>query len=446
MLNEEEKIKRRLVTKKKNKSCKLQKNLTGLCSNIEEEYNYLFKNLAKRKDIFNSKNKKNQLSYPTKETFEEIKCNTITFDTNTTSKNTNHNNILNQNFFSPSNQFLDNNLIYENDKLIYELKPLYNNIHSINTCFSDNSLNHKNENLSNLPLKQLYNISSGITSNKSTNCPSANNINKKINYFNIENTLNNNNIIDINNTREFNLSRRLLSSNSSKNKLIRDLVGSSSYQHCCTKEVLKIEKNESEKNFKNNIKLLENWISEIKDFDKKKNDKIESKKNKTNKINKRINSYKRKIRSTSQKNRKIIEYQEKESKEYDKNIKKYNWNKKLNKNQIENINKIKLEINDLPSKIEKLNLETLELQQQFPLEQLEIDEMNKKIVQLNNEITKINKEKEALTKDITYYKKQIKNNKVKINEQFNKISNFMLSVNDIVENIREEEKKEKNKK
>jgi hypothetical protein len=106
---------------------------------------------------------------------------------------------------------------------------------------------------------------------------------------NNNNNNNNNNINDVNNTREFNLSRRLLSSNSSKNKLIRDLVESSSYQHCCTKQVLKIEKNESEKNFKNNIKLLKNWINEIKDFDKKKNVIIESNKNKKKKIYKRVN-------------------------------------------------------------------------------------------------------------------------------------------------------------
>ena len=43
---------------------------------------------------------------------------------------------------------------------------------------------------------------------------------------------------------------------------------------------------------------------------------------------------------------------------------------------------------------------------------------------------------------MNYYKKQIKNNILKINHQFNKISSFMLNVNELVENIREESKKE----
>ena len=46
MLNNEPRIKCRLDKRNIN-SFKINKNITGLCSNVEENYNYLFKNIKK---------------------------------------------------------------------------------------------------------------------------------------------------------------------------------------------------------------------------------------------------------------------------------------------------------------------------------------------------------------------------------------------------------------
>ena len=48
MLKEQPRIKCRL-DKRKTNSFKIKKNITGLCSNLEENYNYLFKNVPKRR-------------------------------------------------------------------------------------------------------------------------------------------------------------------------------------------------------------------------------------------------------------------------------------------------------------------------------------------------------------------------------------------------------------
>ncbi len=432
MLNNEPRIKCRL-DKRNTNSFKINKNITGLCSNVEENYNYLFKNISKKKINKNVKSKNDKLKNP----LEEVKCYTISYDTNTTSKNNNINNVTNQNLTinQQSNQVsqIDN---LENN-LIYELKPLKNNNHTINICFSDNNIN----NLKPVPLNQLYNISSGIPSNKSTNCPSVKNVNLENQYYQIGKISSYKKPIDFINTKEFKISRKLLYSKSTKNKLLRDYVGSTSNIHCSTKDILKIEKNESEKNLKNNINTLKNWIGEIKEFDQQNNKKIEEKKKITSFIFKKVNSYEKQIRSTSQQHKKITDKKIKYNKEININEKKYKWNKKENENQVENIAKIKSEIEDLPYKIEKIKLLTLEYQQQIPIDKNEIEEINKKIKELNIEISKINKEKEEITRDITYYTKQIKNNKLKINHQFNKISTFMLNVNELVENIREQSKK-----
>ena len=434
MLKEEPRIKCRL-DKRKTNSFKIKKNITGLCSNLEENYNYLFKNVPKRR-LNKKKNIKNDKLI---NTLEEGKCYTISYDTNSTSKMNNNNNLSNQNFSlnQQSNQVSQ----YENieNNLVYELKPLNNNVHTINTCFSDNNIN--NNNLTTVPLNKLYSISSGITSNKSTNCPSVKNIKFENNYYQFGKNNSNKNSIDYNNTNVFKISRKLLNSKSPKNKLLRDYVGSTSNIHCCTNDVLKIEKNESQKKLQNNINTLKNWICEIKEFDQEKNKEIERKKKVSSVIYKNVNSYEKIIRSSSQKNKMIIDKKIKYNKEIDINEKRYKWNKKENENQEENITKIKSEIEGLPNTIEIIKLKTLEYQQEIPIYKNEIEEINKKIKELNIEISKINKEKEELTRDITYYKKQIKNNKMKINHQFNKISNFMLNVNELVENIREESKK-----
>ena len=432
MLKDEPRIKCRL-DKGKTRSFKIKKNMTGLCSNVEENYNYLFKNVSKKKLTKNGKSKNDKL----KNTLEEGKCYTISYDTNATSKMNNNNNLTNQNITlnQPSNQVSQ----YDNSEnnLIYELKPLKNNNHTINTCFSDNNIS----NLKPVPLNKLYNISSGIPSNKSTNCPSVKNINSENNYYKIGKISCIKNSDDFINTNEFKISRKLLSSKSPKKTLLRDYVGSTSNIHCCTNDVLKIEKNESQKKLQNNINTLKNWICEIKEFDQEKNKEIERKKKVSSVIYKNVNSYEKIIRSSSQKNKMIIDKKIKYNKEIDINEKRYKWNKKENENQEENITKIKSEIEGLPNTIEIIKLKTLEYQQEIPIYKNEIEEINKKIKELNIEISKINKEKEELTRDITYYKKQIKNNKMKINHQFNKISNFMLNVNELVENIREESKK-----
>lgn len=126
MLRNEPKIKCRL-DKGKTRSFKIKKNMTGLCSNVEENYNYLFKNMSKKKLTKNGKSKNDKL----KNTFEEGKCYTISYDTNATSKMNNNNNLTNQNITlnQPSNQVSQ----YDNSEnnLIYELKPLKNNNHTI---------------------------------------------------------------------------------------------------------------------------------------------------------------------------------------------------------------------------------------------------------------------------------------------------------------------------
>ena len=433
MLKDEPRIKCRL-DKGKTRSFKIKKNMTGLCSNVEENYNYLFKNVSKKKLTKNGKSKNDKL----KNTLEEGKCYTISYDTNATSKMNNNNNLTNQNITlnQPSNQVSQ----YDNSEnnLIYELKPLKNNNHTINTCFSDNNIS----NLKPVPLNKLYNISSGIPSNKSTNCPSVKNINSENNYYKIGKISCIKNSDDFINTNEFKISRKLLSSKSPKKTLLRDYVGSTSNIHCCTNDVLQIEKNESEKKLQINVNTLRNWISEIKEFDKENNKQIEEKKTISSIIYKKVNSYEKKIRSSSQQHKKITDKKIKYNKEININEKKYKWNKKENENQVENIAKIKSEIEGLPYKIETLKLQTVEYQQQIPIYKTEIEELNKKIKELNSEISKINKEKEEITRNMNYYKKQIKNNILKINHQFNKISSFMLNVNELVENIREESKKE----
>jgi chromosome segregation ATPase len=154
------------------------------------------------------------------------------------------------------------------------------------------------------------------------------------------------------------------------------------------------------------------------------------------KLNKTINNYKDQIVNSNKLNEKLQSKRLKYNDEINRNMKRLMGNKDEFKNQKSSINQMKSEKQNIINEKEKIKEETRILKEQIILENNNLNELNKQVQKLNNSISKLTKEKDNIIKKLKALNRQKDIARNKVNKQFEKNSNFMLDVNELLKSSR----------
>ena len=313
--------------KNNSKKRKLKKNYNGIFSFIEDEYTFILKELKERKkrlkkmknfstdyntrnqynfteglqqmnknlmkksigNYYNDRKKLELDEYPFK---KENKTEQFTFKNN----NPNNYNEIDQFTFKnnkPNNYneieqftFKKKNDINENDNLNFKLDNKNINIESLNINNNEYSFKEeKNQNYksasskrkkNNLSLNNLYSETSESLQNEENN-----NLQSFLTY----NKLNDN--LNVNSKSIFS-SKYNYSNKNPINRYLTEYLESVNNEHCNSFEKLEYEKLKASNNIKDNLKILEEWIKEIKDNNSQKEKIVNKKKNIKKKLNKSV--------------------------------------------------------------------------------------------------------------------------------------------------------------
>ena len=400
------------------------KNTNGIENNIKDTYKP--NNIIKLND-----NKINEFTFK-KTSNENNQIENFTF------KNPNNENIYENNqienftFKNPNNENIYENNINEiqenniNQKTNNFNKEITINNHTVDNINSNNKV---------LPLNELYS-------------ETTESIKREDSGSNIQSFLKHNKLNTDSNLLYYTKSH-FSSKSQNKNPIgryVTEYLESVNNEHCSSFEKIENEKLRASHNYQNNMKILEEWIKEIKDNNSKKEQIIEKKLKVSKKLNKSVNNYSNRVKNVSKKNEKLFSNREKYDNEIQKNIQTYSKNKNENDKENNIIIQIKNENQNILTEIERVKDENKILNEKIFYEKNIVNELNKGVQNFNKNISKIKKEKDIIINNIIYKKKQNEYIKDKVNKQFGKTSNFMLEVNNILRKSREGTKRAKSKK
>ena len=418
----------------KKKPKKIMENYINDLKKIEiDEYPFKKENNKIEEFTFKNINGKENIIEDTSNPNNLIKLNDNKINEFTFKKPSNENNqIENITFKNPNTENIyENNLNEIQDNNINQHENNFNKEITIHNHTEDNiNLNNKV-----LPLNELYS-------------ETTESIKRDDSGSNIQSFLKHNKLNTDSNLLYY-TKNHFSSKSQNKNPIgryVTEYLESVNNEHCSSFEKIENEKLRASNNYQNNMKILEEWIKEIKDNNSKKEQIMEKKKKVSKKLNQSVNNYSNRVKHFNKKNEKLFSEREKYDNEIQKNIQTYSKNKNENDKENNIIIKIKNENQNILTEIERIKDENKILNEKIFYEKNTINELNKGIQNLNKNIFKIKKEKDIIVNNIIYQKKQNENIKDKVNKQFGKTSNFMLEVNNILRQSREGTKRTKSKK
>lgn len=435
MINELKQIKLKSKSPKK----KPQKSMRICCNNFIE-YEYLFN------EIEASKRKRDFLSPQTRTTTQKDVM------SNRTKKTTSINN-LNFSTNPTQNQTKDN--------IVITPKPIANDINDIEveyeipepslakvSMIKKNSSEHvlkscssKQKNVISQSLKNINEVTSDssnrkrVNTNRETNPPKKKVVLKK----EIKNKMlfqSNSFAIKKESIPTFSSEPQTIDANTNKlirEKIRKEYIASISKEHCQTKEMLKQEKDLAHKNYEINLKTLEGWAHQIKKNGFEKHEKaIKEKQLKYSKLCNSVKIINSKLGNKSKEERHLSSHKGKYYHENVSNQCKIERLKEENETFAKEINQIKKETPNYLPQIEKTKEETRIINEQIIIETNEISQLKSDIQVINKSISDITKEKDNLLSALHFMNKQNEVLRARINEQYNKSTNFLLNVDELL--------------
>ena len=219
-----------------------------------------------------------------------------------------------------------------------------------------------------------------------------------------------------------------------RNKYQHQYITSLSNEHCNNIQSLHYATQTASKQAAQNIKTLQTWLTQIKQngFDKQEA-KIKEKELLRSKLTHSVKLIHAKINANT-----------KSYKNANGSKSKYTFENKINQSKIEKhkkesfaflkeIDALKEEIPMYTPQIEKLKNETTEINEDIMKVSYDVSNMKNHIKEINKMIASVCKEKDGARSELNVVKKQIKLIRTKVNEMYNKNANFMLNVNQLIE-------------
>lgn len=218
-----------------------------------------------------------------------------------------------------------------------------------------------------------------------------------------------------------------------REKIKKEYIASISKEHCQTKEMLKREKDLAHKNYEINLQTLEVWVNQIKKNGFEKHEKaIKEKQLKHSKLSNSVKIINSKLGSKSKEERHLSSHKGQYYQENIANKCKIERLKEENQNIAKEINQIKKETPNYLPEIERAKEETRIINEQIVLETNEISQLKSDIQTINKSITDITKEKDSLLSALHFMNKQNEVLRARINETYNKSTNFLLNVDELL--------------
>ena len=396
---------------------KIEKNKFGVFSNIENDYKYILKGINNKKKKENKSFNKsfNKRVYKISNEISSSKKNNVSSNKQNINKSLYSSEKKKNEYYQiPEYPFKNIKLFRKNNEKINKETTENKEEESIKKELNFNKEEEEKKTI-NVEKKEKENIVKPIELNELYSLTEPNI--KEDEHYILTTTGNSKNY---NNTISSNL-----------NRYMTEYFEGVEKKHCSSYQKLEFEKLNAPYFYKNNMKNLENWIFEIKENTNEKKI-VDKKKNISQKLSNSVNKYQDKIFTSNKLNEKILKNNEKYNNEINKNKKLLLNNKNKFQNQKNSINEIKTNNKEIINQNEKLKEETRFLKEQIKIENNKINQLNKQIQKMNNLIFQIKKEKENKIKNLNFINKQKEMVKDKINKQFEKNSNFMLEVNELL--------------
>ena len=219
-----------------------------------------------------------------------------------------------------------------------------------------------------------------------------------------------------------------------RNKYQHQYITSLSNEHCNDIQSLHHATQTASKQTAQNIKTLQTWLAQIKQngFDKQEA-KIKERELIRSKLTHSVKLIHAQINANTKSFKTANGSKSKYTFENRINKSKIDKHKKESEAFLKEIDALKEEIPAYAPQIEGLKNETAEINEDVMKESHDVSNMKQRIKEINKMIAGICKEKDALRYELNVVKKQIKLMRGKVNEMYNKNANFMLNVNQLIE-------------